>query len=134
MDVLVPIDGSECSFRALEFATTFAREFDATLHVIHFSDESTDATDEILSRARSLLDSEGIEANIEAKVELATDLQLEFRPADRVGENVLKLVKTSGYDHVIMGHHGSGAIERAILGSAAETIVRAESVPVTIVP
>jgi nucleotide-binding universal stress UspA family protein len=33
-----------------------------------------------------------------------------------------------------MGHHGSGAVQRAILGSAAEAVVRSESVPVTIIP
>ncbi|WP_227353164.1 universal stress protein [Haladaptatus salinisoli] len=130
MDVLVPIDGSECSFRALQFAANFARNFGATLHVVHFSDEATDATDEILSRARSVLDAE----DVDAELRLSEDVQLEFRPGDRVGENVLELVEENDYDHVIMGHHGSGAIERAILGSAAETIVRAEAVPVTIVP
>lgn len=130
MDVLVPIDGSEDSFRALEFAVQFAGGFDATLHVVHFSDEATEATDEILARARAMLE----EGGVESEPELSTDIQLEFRPAERVGENVLELVEENGYDHVIMGHHGSGTIERAILGSAAETIVRAEKVPVTIVP
>ncbi|WP_435155786.1 universal stress protein [Haladaptatus sp. DFWS20] len=130
MDVLVPIDGSENSFRALEFAVRFADGFDATLHVVHFSDEATEATDEILAHARAMLE----EGGVETEPELATDIQLEFRPAERVGENVLELVEENGYDHVIMGHHGSGTIERAILGSAAETIVRAEKVPVTIVP
>jgi nucleotide-binding universal stress UspA family protein len=130
MDVLVPIDGSECSFRALRFAANFARNFDATLHVVHFSDEATDATDEILARARSVLNAE----DVDAELKLSEDVQLEFRPGDRVGENVLELVEENDYDHVVMGHHGSGAIERAILGSAAETIVRAEAVPVTIVP
>jgi nucleotide-binding universal stress UspA family protein len=33
-----------------------------------------------------------------------------------------------------MGHHGSGRIERALVGSAAETVVRGETVPVTVVP
>ncbi|WP_266079185.1 universal stress protein [Haladaptatus caseinilyticus] len=130
MDVLVPIDGSECSFRALDFAVQFAGQFDAALHVVHFSDEATDATDEILTRAREVLEEGGVKTD----PELATDKQLEFRPSERVGENVLKMVEKNGYDHVIMGHHESGTIDRAILGSAAETIVRAEKVPVTIVP
>jgi len=130
MDVLVPIDGSEGSFRALTFAAEFARNFDATLHVVHFSNEATPATDEILERAREVLESAGVESN----PELSTDIQLEFRPAERVGENILELVEEDDYDHVIMSHRGSGTIERAIIGSAAQTIVRAETVPVTIVP
>lgn len=130
MDVLVPIDGSDGSFRALVFAAEFVRKFDATLHVVHFSDEATSATDEILARARDVLESAGIES----EPELSTDMRLEFRPAERVGENVLELVTENDYEHVIMSHHGSGTVDRAILGSAAEKIVRSETVPVTIVP
>lgn len=130
MDLLVPVDGSECSFRALRFAATFARRFDASLHVVHFTDVETDATTAILERVREVLDDE----RIDDVPELATDLRLEFRPAERVGENVVDLVEERGYEHVVMGHHGSGTVERAILGSAAETVIRAETVPVTIVP
>lgn len=44
------------------------------------------------------------------------------------------MVAEEGYDHVVMGHHGSGMVDRAMLGSAAETVVDAKEVPVTIVP
>jgi len=130
MDVLVPIDGSECSFRALDFAIEFVRRFEASLHVVHVSDSETDATDRILSRARGRLREEGVTD----EPEVSTDVNLAFRPAERVGNDILELVSERGYDHVVMGHHGAGAVERAILGSAAHTVVEEESVPVTIVP
>lgn len=129
MDVLVPIDGSECSTRALAFAAEFARRFDAHLDVVHFSDAETDATDDI--RAQAL---DQLPADVDAEVRIVVDTGLEFRPAEHVGRVVLSLADERAYDHVIMGHHGKGAIDRAILGSAAETVLRAESVPVTIVP
>jgi nucleotide-binding universal stress UspA family protein len=130
MNVLAPIDGSECSTRALRFAAELARNFDASLHVVHFSDEETDATDAILAGAREILDEEGIEC----EPELSTDVRLEFRPAERVGKDILDLVEQRDYDHVVMGHHGSSTIERAIVGSAAETVLRSEKVAVTVVP
>jgi nucleotide-binding universal stress UspA family protein len=130
MDVLVPIDGSECSFRALDFAIEFVRRFEASLHVVHLSDSETDATDQILDRARERLREEGVAD----EPEVSTDVNLAFRPAERVGKDILELVSERGYDHVVMGHHGDGAVERAILGSAAHTVVKEESVPVTIVP
>ncbi|WP_158058522.1 universal stress protein [Halorussus halophilus] len=130
MQILVPIDGSDCSFRALEFATEFARRYEASLHVVHITDAETDATDDIADRARELL----AEAGIEDQPEVSTDVELTFRPANRVGEGILELVEERGYDHVVMGHHGSGAVERAILGSAAHTVIEEEAVPVTIVP
>ncbi|UPV75714.1 universal stress protein [Halorussus limi] len=130
MEVLVPIDGSECSFRALDFAIEFVRRFEATLHVVHVSDTETDATEDILNRARERLD----EAGIRDEPEVSTDVDLAFRPAERIGEDILSLVAERGYDHVVMGHHGSGTLDRAILGSAAHTVVEEEAVAVTIVP
>ena len=130
MKVLAPVDGSECSSRALRFATEFARRFEASIHVVHISDEETDATDAILRNAREMLAEEGIDDD----PELSTDVRLEFRPADRVGKDILDLVAERGYDHVVMGHQSSGTVERAILGSAAETVLRSEEVAVTVVP
>ena len=67
--------------------------------------------------------------------EIATNLRMS-RPgyANRVGKDILHLVEERGYDHVVMGHHGTGRIGRAILGSAAETVVQAAEVPSTIIP
>jgi nucleotide-binding universal stress UspA family protein len=130
MEVLVPIDGSECSFRALDFAIEFARRFEGSLHVVHISDSETDATDDIVERARQRLREEGIAG----EPEVSTDVDLAFRPAERVGEDILDLVSERGYDHVVMGHHGNGTVERMMVGSAAHTVIEEESVAVTIVP
>ena len=130
MDVLVPIDGSECSFRALDFGIELARRFEGSLHVVHISDSETDATDEIVERARQRLREEGIAG----EPEVSTDVDLAFRPAERVGEDILDLASERGYDHVVMGHHGNGTVERMMVGSAAHTVIEEESVPVTIVP
>lgn len=128
--ILCPIDGTETSFRALEFAAELSRRFDADLDVVHITDEHTDATEEILDRARTVLDMTGVDA-VPA---VSTDLDLDFRPGERVGKDILNLVEMRDYDHVVMGHEGSGTVERAILGSAAETVLRAETVPVSVVP
>jgi nucleotide-binding universal stress UspA family protein len=130
MDILAPIDGSDCSFRALEFAAEMAKRYDGSLHVVHFSDEETEATDTIRERARKVLDGEGVDADPEVE----TDVDIEFQPGNRVGDAILDLVAEHHYDHVVMGHHGSSTVERAILGSAAETVLRSERVPVTVIP
>jgi nucleotide-binding universal stress UspA family protein len=130
MEILCPIDGSDTSFRALRFACGMVDRYDATLHVIHFSTDVDEVSEQILERARTVLSEEGIDA----EPRVATDLSLDFRPSDRVGEDILELVAELGIDHVVMGHHGSGMVERAILGSATETVVRADAVPVTILP
>jgi nucleotide-binding universal stress UspA family protein len=136
MTVLAPIDGSDCSVRGLEFAREFADRFDASLHVVHFSDAETDAAREVCDRARAALAEAGVDP---AGGDTDTDVEVVVRDiepatAARVGKAVLAYAEREGMDHVVMGHHGAGRVERAILGSAAETVVRGETVPVTVIP
>lgn len=129
MKILAPIDGTDCSVRALEFAVELAVRFEAELRVVHFSDAETDATEIVLDRARDVVEGSGLQTDPELSL-----LELDVTPGKYVGEKILEVVDEDGFDHVVMGHQGSGAVERAILGSAAETVVRDESVPVTVVP
>lgn len=131
MDVLVPVDGSECSFRALEFATEFVERFEGSIHVVHITDHSGPDTDTILQRAEETL----AEAGLADDPEVITNVRMsDPKYANRVGRDILRVVEEDGYDHVVMGHHGTGRIGRAILGSAAETVLRASEVPATIIP
>lgn len=131
MNVLVPVDGSDCSFRALEFATEFARRYEGTLHVVHITDYQGEGTDEIITQAAEIV----TDAGLEDEPEIVTDRRMsDPRYANQVGKDILELVEEREYDHVIMGHHGTGRIGRAILGSAAETVLRATEVPSTIIP
>lgn len=131
MKVLAPIDGSECSFRALEYATDFVRRYDGTLHVVHITTADGGSTDEILSRAEEYLESEGIAADPEL---VTTVRSIDPRYGTRIGKDILRLVDERGYEHVIMGHHGAGAVGRLVLGSAAQTVVQAVKTPVTVIP
>lgn len=124
----MPVDDSDCSFRALGFGADMAARYDAALHVVHFADEETETTDAVVQRAERVLDARDVDAD----PEVSTDLDV--RSGGRTGSDILDLVDERGYDHVVMGHHGAGTIERAILGSAAETVLRSEKVPVTVIP
>lgn len=131
MEVLVPVDNSDCSFRALEFATEFVRRYDGSLHVVHITDHGEEGASDVVSRAEDVLS----EAGVEDHPEVVTDVRMsDLQYADQVGRDVLELVEEEGYDHVVMGTHDAGRIEGALLGSAAETVVGNTEVPVTVVP
>lgn len=131
MRVLAPIDGSDCSFRALDWAVEFVSRYDGTLHVVHITDYSGDVTDDILTEAEAVLEEGGVEDD----PEVLTDTRLSNpRYSDQVGKDILRLADEEEYDHIVMGHHGTGRIGRVVLGSAAETVVRAAEHPATIVP
>ena len=130
MDVLAAVDGSDNSMRALRFAVEFADRFDAGLDVVHVTDRETDATEEVLARVDAVLES----VDVDGECELDVVEGLELPTAREAGKELLALVSERGYDHVVIGHHGAGHIERAILGSASETVIRGTAVPVTVVP
>lgn len=129
MEVLVPIDGSAASDRALAFAMEFADNYDATLCVVHISDTETEATEQILDRAEEVLDMAGIDETPEL---VAADIEL--RPAQKVGEKIVELIDERDCDHVVMGHGSSDAVSELIVGSTAKTVIRNSPVPVTVYP
>lgn len=131
MRVLTPIDGSDCSFRAVAFAADFASNFEGTLDVIHFTDYRSDSTDDILDQARAVL----ADTAVDAEPEVIPEPKLaKPRYANRIGRDILHYADEHEFDHIVMGHHGTGRIGRAILGSAARTVVEATEYPTTIVP
>lgn len=131
MRVLVPIDGSACSVRALEYAIELVTRFEGTLHVVHITDYTGDTTDAIIDQAEETLS----EAGIDDRPEIVTDMRMSNpRYSNQVGKDILRIADEGDYDHIVMGHHGTGRIGRAVLGSAAETVVRAAEHPATIIP
>ncbi|MFB6142841.1 MAG: universal stress protein [Halorientalis sp.] len=131
MEVLVPMDGSACSRRALEHAVGLVAASGGRVDVVHFTDVPTDATDELLARAEEIL----ADAGVEWETEVVTDVRLsEPRSATHVGRRILERVEDGDYDLVVLGHHGTGVVGELLLGSTARTVVDARAVPVTVVP
>lgn len=131
MKVLAPIDGSDCSVRALEFAAEFVERYEGQLDVVHFAGSETGPARDIMARAEEILEGRDLTTHSE----IVTELELrDPRYGDQVGKDILHLVEQGEYDHVVMGHHGGGVVGRLVLGSAAKTVIKAAETPVTIIP
>jgi len=137
--ILVPIDGSPLAERALRYAIeNFPTASVTTIFVINpvesiFAAETggLPAADEWYEKAqdRAAAIHEDASAIAEAyDVELTTVTEV-GRPA----REILDYVDEHGIDQIIMGSHGRDGIERAILGSVAETVMRSSQQPVTII-
>ncbi len=127
MDVFVPIDASDASRRALEFAIQLVDDYHGGLHVVHFSDTETEAAQQVLAGACETLGESPVDPEL-----VLTD-RFDVRAAAQVGKEALRLAKELGADHIVLGHGQLGTAETAILGSAAITIIRASDLPVTVV-
>jgi len=134
--ILVPVDFSETSKQALEYAYFLANRFDAKLEVLHVWRPSEYAGDEMVVLTRS-----------EPELTLSTFLRnhadqqlsafLEGVPhSNRMlesGEPAQVIAKVAGegkYDLVVMGTHGRTGLSHMMMGSVAEKVVRLAPCPV----
>lgn len=117
--------------RALDFAVDLADRYDATVHVVHFTDYEDEGTADIQTRVEAAF----ADVDVAMEWEVIRDPRLSnIKASDRVGSDVLEYIEGHEVDHVVMGHHGGGLVESAILGSAAKTVVENTAIPVTVVP
>jgi nucleotide-binding universal stress UspA family protein len=132
--LLVPVDGSPPSRRALEFAAAEWPDADVLLlYVIDPVDagyrpgaiptESEEWLREAKADARELLDS--YRETAPAGAETLTRVG---RPAS----TIVEVAEETDVDHVVVGSHGRKGVQRLLLGSVAESVARRSPVPVTI--
>ena len=135
--ILVPTDGSVEGERAVEHAIELARIHEATLESIYVVNAASygglpmetawDGISDAL-REEGQQAVERVEALVRERapmVPVRTDV-LEGSPS-RV---IVSHARNSGCDLIVMGTHGRGGIDRLLLGSVAERVVRGSPVPV----
>jgi len=132
--LLLPTDGSAGIERVIEHADEIARRDDATLellYVVHTSSLMTMPASTSVEGIRGLLNEEG-ELAIEAAERICSPettvehTMLEGSP----GREIVDYAAESDCDLIVMGTHGRGGIDRLLLGSVAEHVVRRSPVPV----
>lgn len=133
--ILVPTDGSAGVERAIEQAVSLASVHGASVHAVFVvntasfaslpmetswegvSDMLREDGEEALERVRA------IAARHDVEVETAL---IEGTPS----KEVVRYATEQGCDLIVMGTHGRGGIDRLLLGSVAERVVRGSPVPV----
>ncbi len=137
--VLVPVDFSKDSFRAAEYARTFAQPFDAQLVLLHVIEPIYYA-----SPADMYAASPNLALLIEEQRKAAeTQLQQLADKLSRQGSRVQTLLKSGSpaqviadtakrikADLIIMATHGRTGLAHVLLGSVAERVVRLAPCPV----
>jgi len=136
--ILVPVDFSTCSKKAVQYAIPFARQFDAEiifLHVIptkfHYSADgfetgtmSTQEAQADVARKLRALVKESVPAEIPTQIEIRYGVEA----AEIVNE-----ARKSAVDIVILSTHGRTGRAHSFVGSVTEDVVRLASCPVLVV-
>ncbi|AGB37252.1 universal stress protein [Natronococcus occultus] len=129
--VLVPTDGSDGTRRAITHALTIANRFDATVHALSVVPEGP------LGALEDRADvTAGARRAVERVEREATRDGIPVRTATKTGvphEVILEYAEDEGIDMLVLGTQGRTGLDRVLVGSVAERIVRLADVPVVTV-
>ena len=133
--ILVPTDGSPGVERAIEHAIDLASAHGAALQAVYVVNTASFATlpmETSWEGMGDMLREDGAsalqrveEVADEAGVAAETHL-LEGSPS----REIVRFAEKASVDLIVMGTHGRGGIDRLLLGSVAERVVRSSEVPV----
>ncbi len=141
--ILVPVDGSETSNKALVAALQMARDSGGRVRLIHVVEELAylsgyeqyggysgeliavmrETGNKVLNDAMAIAQAAGVEA----------DNLLFDNFGERLAEVVADAAKQWNADLVVVGTHGRRGVGRMLLGSGAEQILRLATVPVLVI-
>ncbi len=136
--ILVPVDFSECSEKALIYARGFAKQFGASIVLLHVVELSYSYAD------MAIFDYASLEKDLRQAAEsrlrnLAKGVEKDGTPTSveirlgRPARAVAEIAKELATDLIVISTHGYTGLKHALLGSNAETIVRHAPCPVLVV-
>lgn len=141
MRILVPVDGSGPSLRALEHALSFVEgRKDAEIILLNVQSRDTldvsDFTAVISAEADRDLATRRSETALKRAIGLCRKAEVHFETRTELGaiaETIDRIARETEVDQIVMGTRGLGNLGRLFLGSIASAVTRLANVPVTLV-
>lgn len=130
--ILLPTDGSDATGPAVEQAIGLARETGAELHVLFVVEDIPYAPEMMDDEVEGQLRAIGEDAIKEIR-ERASEEGVDVVSALREGAphtSILGYADEEDIDAIVMGTHGRSGLDRYLLGSVTERVVRTSDVPV----
>jgi len=131
-NILLPFDGSDGAAEVLHHASEIAHWADATIHVLYVADTTRNSVTVVEEHTIDVLERQGEEIIEEAEDTLdtlgnayETDI-VQGNPAP----TIVEYADQYDQDLVVMPTHARDGIERYLVGSVSEKVVRLSSVPV----
>ena len=135
--ILVPVDFSKCSHKALRYAIPFAKQFQAELILLHVIPPVVVMQTPDMGSAQGLIQesAETARQNLE-ELRRALGDGIPTKGMVRTGSphvEILDAAKDLDTDLIILSTHGRTGLSHILLGATAEKVVRRASCPVLIV-
>ena len=137
--ILVPVDFSESSERAIQYAGQLAAESDARVELVHVLDDPYLAgawpTESYLPSAAVVLDglADVAATRLAKRAALLTSESVPSKSVVLRGNPARKIIEYAtlfNFDVIVMGRHGRSALSHLLMGGVAERVLRTASCPV----
>lgn len=139
--ILIPTDGSKPAAQAAEQGFELAQRFEATIHILYVIEMGDtfplnpsggaspatlddEITSEIEKEATAIVDELAAQAT-EAGLDVITEVRQGVARND-----ILNYANENTIELIVMGTHGRSGVERFLLGSVTERVIRTADVPV----
>lgn len=136
--ILVPVDGSENSKRAFNYAAYLSKNLKGKITILHIADapptvyvQSQKVLDELLekySKAREKVFDEYRELAQKEGVEIKTNVIF-----GDPGQAIVKFSIEEEFDVIIIGNRGMGHLKEMVMGSVSSTVVHDAKCPVLLI-
>lgn len=137
--ILFPTDGSDHALKAARYLVSLKKEVpDLDVTVLNVWRITPDYRSLETPYAPGLADSVRMMSQraLQVTVDVLEAGGLKVDAVSREGEpikEILDLAEEGGYDHIVMGFKGHGALAGVVLGSVAQRVLQMASLPVVIV-
>lgn len=126
--LLVPVDGSETSLRAVRFAACIARATEGSidlLHVTYFDEETEGDPDAPTWLPEGLVPKEVSADEVFRRAERELDgiVHREHRRTGTPAETILAFAREAGSTLVVMGGRGLSPVQGFLLGSVSQEVM-----------
>jgi len=136
--IVVPVDFSESSNNAYQYALELSKEFDASLQLVHVCHPGTDlinntipTLEELVSYNKEKLEKFGTidQPSTDDLPTINRELVVGF-----VNEELIKLSEKADTNAIVMGTRGEGGVFERIFGSVSSYVSRKANCPVWLIP
>ncbi len=136
-NILVPIDFSDYSKKALQYCVEFAKQFNAEINLIYVIEPIIYPADltmgQMVIPQPEINNSEKFQYELEELAKKEIGELLKFSTIIKTGQPFLEIIETAtelDSDLIIISTHGHTGVEHLLFGSTAEKVVRKAPCPV----
>lgn len=129
--ILCPTDFSDSARAAFELACALARDYRASLAVVHVAPPPPAYAVEGIAIPLPAEEPDEVRARLVQLYPVTSGVEVEYHVLDGdAGDQIVNAARDAKADVIVMGTHGKSGLTRLLMGSVAESVVRHAPCPV----